>query len=76
MSETRLTTEQIIAAINRLEPGELTILDKHLSQLRRERMRKLTKQVRQRTAHISETEIDNAVNQAIAEVREGQSFKA
>ena len=58
MSETRLTIEQIIAAVNQLKPDEMAILDKHLSQLRRERMRELTKQARQRTAHISETEIN------------------
>ena len=76
MSEMRLTIEQIIAAVNQLEPGELIILDNHLSQLRRERMCELTKQIRQRTAHISETEINNAVHQAIVEVRKVQSFKA
>ena len=70
MSETRLTIEQIIATVNQLKPDEMAILDKHLSQLRRERMRELTKQARQRTAHISETEINNAVHQAIVEVRE------
>lgn len=73
MSETRLTIEQIITAVNQLKPDEMAILEKHLSQLRRERMRELTKQVRQHTAHISETRIYNAVNQAIVEVREGQS---
>lgn len=70
MSETRLTIEQIIAAVNQLKSDEMAILDKYLSQLRRERMRELTKQARQRTAHISETEINNAVHQAIVEVRE------
>jgi tRNA uridine 5-carbamoylmethylation protein Kti12 len=73
MSETRLMVEQIIAAVDQLELEELTMLNKHLSKLRRERMRELTKQARQRTARISETEIDNAVSQAIVEVREGQS---
>ena len=72
MSENRLMVEQIIAAVNQLELEELTILNKHLSKLRRERMRELTKQVRQRTAHLSETEIDNAVSQAIVEVRDGK----
>ncbi len=43
MSETRLTIEQIIAAVNQLKSDEMAILDKHLSQLRRERMRELTK---------------------------------
>ncbi|MBM3235568.1 hypothetical protein FJZ31_04650 [Candidatus Poribacteria bacterium] len=72
MSETSLTVEQIIAAVNQLELEKLTMLNKHLSKLRRERMRELTKQVRQRTAHITETEIENAVHQAIVEVRKGQ----
>ena len=72
MSENRLMVEQIIAAVNQLELEELTMLNKHLSKLRRERMRELTKQARQRTAHISETEINNAVHQAIVEVRERQ----
>ncbi len=73
MPETRLTIEQLITVVNQLGPDEMVILDKHLSQLRRERMRELTKQVRQRTAHISESEIKNVVHQAIVEVREGQS---
>jgi hypothetical protein len=30
MSETRLTVEQIIAAVNQLELEELTMLNKHL----------------------------------------------
>ncbi|MBC8230517.1 hypothetical protein H8E77_13300 [bacterium] len=72
MSENRLMVEQIIAAVNQLELEELIMLNKHLSKLRRERMRELTKQVRQRTSHISETKIDNAVSQAIVEVREGK----
>jgi len=72
MSETRLTVEQIIDAVNQLELEELTMLNKHLSKSRRERMQELTKQARQRTAHISETEVKNAVHQAIVEVREGQ----
>ena len=73
MSEARLTVEQIIAAVKQLEFEELTMLNKYLSQLRRDRMRELTKQIRQRTAHISGTEINNAVNRAIVEVRERQN---
>jgi hypothetical protein len=38
MSETRLTVEQIIAAVNQLELEELTMLNKHLSKLHREKM--------------------------------------
>ncbi len=75
MSGTKLTVEKIIAAVNQLEPHEMAILNKHLSKLRRERMRELTKQARQRTTHISETQIKNAVHQSIVEVREEQSLK-
>ena len=48
MSETRLTVEQIITAINQLEFEELKMLNKHLSQLRRERMRDMTEAKRER----------------------------